>query len=250
MDLRQATTDDIPEIRRVARRSLSESYDFLEEDVIDQAVEKWYDDDDFGQTIATDYDVILVVTVDGEVVAVSESALLGSAEATGEIRWIHVDPDHRHRGIASDLYDRTVELLRQQGAQRIRGLVLEGNDIGVTFYDERGLERVGERSVEIGGKEYVELVFESGGHRSVGETADVERREVDGTTVYVFHNEGQRGSTGRFHPAYRSSDGEDLYTWYCSNCQSFDNAVGPMGQIECNDCGNVRKPTRWDASYL
>jgi len=250
MDLRQATTDDVPEIRRVARRSLSESYDFLEEDVIEQAVETWYEDETFGETIETDYDVILVVTVDDEVVAVSESALLGSDDATGEIRWIHVDPDYRDRGIASDLYDRTVELLRQQGAEQIRALVLEGNQVGVTFYDDRGLERVGERSVEIGGQEHVEVVFESGEHRSVEETADVERREVDGKTVYVFHEESQRGSTGRFHPAYTDTDRENLYVWFCANCQSFDNAVGPMGQIECNDCGNLRKPTRWDAAYL
>jgi len=250
MDLRQATTDDIPGIRRVARRSLSESYDFLDEDVIDRAVGTWYEDDSFGQTIETDYDVILVVTVDDEVVAISESTLLGSDDSTGEIRWIHVAPDYRDRGIASDLYDRTLELLHQQGADRIRALVLEGNEVGVEFYDDRRLERVGERSVQIGGTEYVEVVFESSSHSAPEEAADVERREVDGTTVYVFRDEGQRGSLGRFHPAYRGTDRDDLYAWFCANCQSFDNAVGPMGQIECNNCGNLRKPTRWDAAYL
>jgi hypothetical protein len=29
-----------------------------------------------------------------------------------------------------------------------------------------------------------------------------------------------------------------------------DVAVDTMGRIECNDCGNVSKATRWDAAYM
>jgi primosomal protein N' len=36
----------------------------------------------------------------------------------------------------------------------------------------------------------------------------------------------------------------------CSNCESFDIAMDSMERLECNDCGNQKKPTRWDASYL
>jgi len=250
MDLRQASTDDIPGIRRVARRSLSASYDFLDEDVIERAVTEWYEDGALEQSITDDEDMILVVTDGDEVVAFSQSAMLGATDATGEIRWLHVDPDYRREGIAGELYDRTEEVLRQSGVKRIRGLVLSDNDVGAGFYERRGLEPAGERTVEIGGEEHTELIYQSGDHGVVDETADVERREVDGRTVFVFRNQGDRGSTARFHPAYLDTEGEELYAWFCAGCGSFDNAMDSMGRIECNVCNNVRRPTRWDASYL
>lgn len=250
MDLRQATTDDVPGIRRVARRSLSATYDFLDEEVIERAIEQWYDDESFGESIAGEFDVFLVVTVDDEVVAYSQSSILGETDTTGEIRWLHVDPDHRGKGIASDLYDRTVEVLRRQGVERIRGVVLSGNEAGGRFYEDRGLELAAKRTVEIGGEQHEELVYRDDRHDAEGRTADTDRHEVDGVPVFVFRDEGDRGSNGLFHPAYRDTDGKELYTWYCANCGSFDTAVGSMGQIECTQCGNRRKPTRWDAAYL
>lgn len=250
MDLRQATMDDGPGIRNVTRRALRASYDFLDDDVLEYAVDQWYDQESLERLITEDNDVILVVTIDDEVVAFSQSAILGETESTGEIRWILTDPDYRHRGIASELFTRTEEVLRKQGVKRIRALVLADNVDGVGFYEEQGLERAGERTVEIGGENHTELVYQSGDYDAVDETADIERREVDGTTVFVFRTEGERGSNARFHPAYRDSDKEHLYAWFCAGCGSFDNAMDSMGQMECNVCGNVRKPTRWDAGYL
>jgi len=70
-----------------------------------------------------------------------------------------------------------------------------------------------------------------------------------GTTVYVDRSEGDRGSKGPFLVAYESTDGTDRYGWFCTNCESLDNAMDSMGRINCNVCGNFRKPTEWDAAH-
>jgi hypothetical protein len=72
---------------------------------------------------------------------------------------------------------------------------------------------------------------------------------TDGETVYVAREEGERGSKGPFFVVYTGEQGERRYGYLCGNCERIDNAMDPMGRIECNVCGNVRKPTEWDAAH-
>ncbi|WP_135822755.1 DUF5816 domain-containing protein [Halostella litorea] len=76
-----------------------------------------------------------------------------------------------------------------------------------------------------------------------------ERTTGEGETVYVDRSDGDRGSDGPFFVAYLTPDRERKYGWFCSNCETFDNAMDAMGRIECNACGNFRKPTEWDAAH-
>ncbi|WP_435358764.1 DUF5816 domain-containing protein [Haloarchaeobius sp. DFWS5] len=76
-----------------------------------------------------------------------------------------------------------------------------------------------------------------------------ERRTDDGETVYVSRREGDRGDKGPFFVTYRTSNQERKYGYFCGNCQTFDNAMDSMGRIKCNECGNMRKPTEWDAAH-
>lgn len=71
----------------------------------------------------------------------------------------------------------------------------------------------------------------------------------DGETVHVAEDEGERGDEGPFMVVYRTPDREVRYGWYCTNCESIDNAMDAMGRIECNVCGNRRKPDEWDAAH-
>ncbi len=75
------------------------------------------------------------------------------------------------------------------------------------------------------------------------------RTTEDGTTVYVSTTDGDRGSEGPFLVAYESRDADRRYGWFCTNCERFDNAMDSMGRIKCNQCGNFRKPTEWDAAH-
>ena len=72
---------------------------------------------------------------------------------------------------------------------------------------------------------------------------------ADGETVYVSRDDGERGSKGPFFVVYGSESSEDRYGYLCGNCERIDNAMDPMGRIECNACGNIRKPTEWDAAH-
>ncbi len=249
MEIRQATTADMAGIRRVARRSLQTSYGFVDQDHLDEAVEAWYGDDALSATLTDTGDTVLVAVEGNEVMAFSQSAVLGETETVGEIRWLHVAPEYRDRGVGSELLEYTTDVLQSQGVDRIRGVVLEGNDDGVAFYGDHGFERVDQRPLTVAGETQTELIFESG--PNVGrEPADFERREVDGETVFAHLGEADRGSNGDFHPVYRTRDRDDLVAWLCSACGAIDNAMDPMGRLECNECGNTRKPTRWDAAYL
>jgi hypothetical protein len=61
--------------------------------------------------------------------------------------------------------------------------------------------------------------------------------------------EGDRGAKGPFFVTYVTPDRVRKYGWFCANCETFDNAMDSMGRIECNVCGNLRKPTEWDAAH-
>ena len=71
----------------------------------------------------------------------------------------------------------------------------------------------------------------------------------EGKTVYVDRTEAERGSNGPFYIVYVSDDRGARWGYFCSNCETVDNAMDTMGRIECNQCGNIRKPDEWDAAH-
>ncbi|MFB6251338.1 MAG: DUF5816 domain-containing protein [Halobellus sp.] len=68
-------------------------------------------------------------------------------------------------------------------------------------------------------------------------------------TVYVDRHSAERGMKGPFFVTYSTVDGEERWGYFCGNCESTNNAMDTMGRIECNACGNVRKPEEWDAAH-
>ncbi|MFB6107750.1 MAG: DUF5816 domain-containing protein [Haloplanus sp.] len=75
------------------------------------------------------------------------------------------------------------------------------------------------------------------------------RTAPDGTAVVVDSSTRERGSKAPFFVAYLAADHDRRWGLYCDNCDSLDTAMDPMGRVECNACGNVRKPDRWDAAH-
>ncbi|MFB6270975.1 MAG: GNAT family N-acetyltransferase [Halobacterium sp.] len=262
MKVREATDSDVAGIRRVADASLEATYaDQLGEDIVAAAADEWYARGRVEERLADD-DVRYVVVVDGdEVVAFSESELdvrqpddgarpetPASHEGVAAIQWLHVHPDHRGRGLGGRLLERTETMLFETGANRVEGRVLAANEEGNEFYQAHGYARTGQRALDIGGESYTEHLYVKA---PSGETPELTQEfEVEDGTVFVAYDERERGSEAPFYATYRTTDRESRYGFYCANCGSLATTMDTMGRVECNNCGNRRKATRWDSAYL
>ncbi|ESP89880.1 GNAT family N-acetyltransferase [Candidatus Halobonum tyrrellensis] len=250
MEIRTATTDDVVGIREVARASLDASYGHvLSADLIDDAVESWYDADGLADDLADDDAVFLVAADDGDAVGFVQAYYVDGERPTGTIDWLHVAPDARGRGTGTDLLGRAETDLLDRGVDRIEGRVLVANESGTGFYEEEGFERTREREVDIGGEAFRERTYTKlpGGD---GRPATETRTGDDGTTVYVAYDEGQRASLAPFYATYLDTDRTERYGYACGNCESLTVSVDSMDRVQCESCDNRRKPTRWDAAYL
>ncbi|WP_348610620.1 DUF5816 domain-containing protein [Halobaculum rarum] len=67
--------------------------------------------------------------------------------------------------------------------------------------------------------------------------------------LYVNRAGGERGSKAPFYHVYVDDAGETRWGYFCGNCETVNNAMDSMGRIECNECGNMRKPDEWDAAH-
>jgi len=241
MDTHEAQGSDGPAIRDVARRSLQASYS-LGPKAITGAIEEWYNQDRLAETLSADDRLLLVASEDDQVVGFSES--VHSEDTPGTLLWLHVDPDYRGHGIASALFDTTCDRLHDHGVDHVRGRVLTDNTEGTGFYEDRGFEKVGTGEVEIDGRTYTENIYSESGQ------AGYEPIDVDSQTAYIDHDSHEPGSFAPFHVIFTDEGGEDRYGYFCSNCDTLANGMDSMGRIECDTCGNTRKPVRWDSAYL
>ena len=78
------------------------------------------------------------IALDGSI-PVAFGAVEGSPDEpeTGELG-VWVLPDHRRRGIATELADELLELARERGFRRIRGRLPEGNEPALSFLSAIG----------------------------------------------------------------------------------------------------------------
>jgi ribosomal protein S18 acetylase RimI-like enzyme len=240
MEIREATAEDGPAVRSIAQQSMEASYS-LSPSTIESAIQQWYGDDSFDDLLADDDVLMLIVERDGDPVAFSESALV---DDRGDIHWIHVAAMHRGEGIGQALYEATRERLETEGAETIRGLVLAMNSEGNRFWEDRGLEKIGEGTVEIDGTSFIENVYVD------HDIAELQPIVVDERELYIDRGDAERGSDGPFYAVYADDDRETRYSYYCGNCETLVTAMDTMGRLSCDECGNQLKPTRWDAAYL
>lgn len=241
MNVRQATGGDAESIRAIASASMEASYS-LSPETIRGAVESWYDDGAVAEKLDDPDLLLLVAETDDGVVAFSESAVV---DAKGDILWLHVDPMARGGGLGDALFEATYEALDERGVESVRGLVLEDNREGNAFYEDLGFYHVGDRHVNIDGTDYLENVY---AERAPSELETVQGPE--GRTLYVDHDDSDRGSKGPMYVVYLEEGRERRYGYSCGNCGTLVVSMDSMGKMECDECGNVRKPTRWDATYM
>ncbi len=240
MNVREATVDDGPVVRSIAVRSMEASYS-LSPGTIENAIRQWYGVDGFAEKLEDDDTLVLLAELEGEPVAFSESVIAGDR---GDIHWLHVAAMYRGEGIGQELYETTRDRLEDAGAETIRGLVLADNSEGNRFWEAQGLMKIGKGSVEIDGTAFVENVYVD------QESIDLEPIVVDDRELYVDRSDADRGSDDDFYTVYVDEARETQYGYYCGACDSLVTSMDAMGRLECEECNNARKPTRWDAAYM
>ncbi|AAG19152.1 MULTISPECIES: GNAT family N-acetyltransferase [Halobacterium] len=247
MIVREATHADGDAVRAVANASLEASYaDPLGDDIVHTAATEWYDSDRLADRLDTDAVQYLVAERDDAVVGFSESERDGDVAA---IQWLHVHPDARGDGVGGSLLSDTETHLLEHGASRIEGRVLAANEPGNDFYQAHGYARSGTRELAIRDDTHTEHLYVKL-PAAASTAAMTERRETTVGDLWVALDERERGSDAPFYAAYRDADRETKYGFYCAACEHADTAMNTMGRVACNNCGNERRETRWDAAYL
>jgi len=69
----------------------------------------------------------------------------------------------------------------------------------------------------------------------------------DGRTLRIARDEAERATKAPFYVVYTEDGGR--WGYFCSNCETVDNAVDAMGRIECNVCANRHRAEEWDAAH-
>lgn len=241
MNVRQATMEDANAIRAIARSSMEASYS-LSPETIRGAVKSWYEDESLEETLDDPDLLLLVAETDEGIVGFSESAVV---DGEGDVLWLHVDPMFRGEGLGETLFAKTHDALEARDVETVRGLVLEDNREGNDFYEQLGFYHVGDRQVEIDGTDFHENIYAEEEPVEVATTTG-----PDGEPMYVDRNDSDRGSKAPFYVVYRDESRETRYGYACGGCDTLVVSMDSMGKMECEACGNVRKPTRWDATYM
>ncbi|GAB7019231.1 N-acetyltransferase family protein [Halostagnicola bangensis] len=186
MHVRLATTEDLESISAVARETWHDTYDELEPETIDWAIDEWYGEG--GIPLEAPGTVVLVVESEdgerGDSQEVengggdgdgsdddaderddgAENDIVGFAQAVvhgdnADVLRLYVHPDYQGRGIGTTLHDRLRIQLEAYDVERIQLIDFAFNDEGRGFYESLGFEQTGEGEVEIDGKFYPELVY-------------------------------------------------------------------------------------------
>lgn len=160
MPIREATTDDVEAIGRVAEASWEIDYpDVMSRESLDEGVHEWYSTDRVREAIYWSRSHMLVAERDGDVVGFVHADVRADDDV-GHVLRLYVHPDHRRQGIGGDLLEAACWALVDDGATHVRATVLESNDLGNEFYRRHGFEPAGTESVVVGDETHRETTYD------------------------------------------------------------------------------------------
>lgn len=257
--IRPAESGDTERIQELVDSSMTTSYALSPQD-IETITDTEFSESALEDRVDDEETIVLVGEVDDVLAGVTEATI---SDDTGEIRWLHVDPERRGAGLGTALFERLTSELEERGIDEPRAVSLASNTSAGTFFERFNYEKVDERQTDIGGRETIEYVYKHGDHTSetsaegaepVADSLDDEYPETitmqDGEELYLGEDPF-RGSEGLFTATFRDSDRAERYGFYCLNCGSADVSMDELERVRCGNCGNTRKPDdHYDGSYL
>lgn len=155
MELREGRPGDEGAIREVAVAAWHAAYDdVLGAETVTRRTDEWYDPDRVRDYLE-DPDVAVDVAGD-PAVGFALSRHDGETDRR-ELSALYVHPDRWREGVGSALLECVEARARAEAAAAVELVVLAGNEVGRSFYEGHGYERVGEReeSIEEGVTELV-----------------------------------------------------------------------------------------------
>lgn len=162
MTIRTATPEDAEGVRTVAEASWEEDYpEILSSESLTDGLDEWYSLPGIEDAIERSDSRTLVTQRDGSVAGFVH-AVWDVERSVGHVLRLYVHPDHRGEGIGTDLLETVCGELFDNGADRVRAMVLEANEVGNEFYSDSGFEHVDTEEIDIGGETYRENTYELG----------------------------------------------------------------------------------------
>lgn len=161
--IRPATPDDASAVRAVGRASWHAAYDdLLGSERVDETIDEWWDLPGLRRATGRDDDVFLVAVTpeaaNGAVAGVAHAHPDRGEAGVYELGRIYVHPDWWGEGLGTALLDGVRQRL-PDATERLRLVVLADNDVGVSFYESYGFERVESRVAGLG-DDHEECVYE------------------------------------------------------------------------------------------
>lgn len=142
VSIRAGTAEDARAIQQVAREAWHAAYDaVLGADMVEEKVDSWYDPERLiTDDITPPERSIFVATIEGCLVGFIEAVPDPVDEELAHLYRIYVAPDYWGQGIGSALLAHIETLLDDRGFDRLELSVMAENDVGVSFYEDRGFQ--------------------------------------------------------------------------------------------------------------
>lgn len=155
LTIRRATPEDVQEISRIASAGWRHTYrGLITPDAIEDTLQRWYSKESMRRRLAGP--PLHVAESDGKVVGYVQHGPVGSIY---EVYAIYVDPAMVGKGIGWALWQRVELDARQAGTSAIELWVLDGNRLGIDWYNRQGGQVVGGREIELADGTHNELRY-------------------------------------------------------------------------------------------
>ncbi|GAA4925215.1 GNAT family N-acetyltransferase [Actinoplanes utahensis] len=141
--VRAARDSDAAAITGICRRGYRRTYPgLLSAEFIERMLDEFYTVERVAKEIAAAPPSWLgyqVAEEDGRIVGAAAGGI--TAPGAGELFVLYLDPDERGRGLGTLLLERITEQIRDLGATEMWVAALDGNEMGIPFYEARGFRK-------------------------------------------------------------------------------------------------------------
>lgn len=246
MQIRPATVDDCPEIEEIARRSLRTSY-ALGPAKLSALLDNEFARESLEVRFESPNDEILVAE-DTSVETPRSLLGFGEIDDQGTLRWLHVRPRARGRGVGRSLVER-LEQEADVAPNQFSARSLQSAREGTLFLERFGLYPDDTTTVEIGDERFTVQSYTREARQPAGLGRAVpERVSIDGKFRPVATGRSLLGAQAPFY-AVRDDEGGDRIGFLCSQCKGTAVSTDPLERLHCTTCGNTRRPDG-DPAYL